>query len=156
MPYRRIGLLAALAAFAVLGPRGAMAQGATQNNPAPGFQTEGRNTVTFSVPCATATWTLIIASDTISRSTFLQSISSNTNTICLLPETAGAVPTVAISSQCTTNTQGPELSPISALTDYSHSAWWCASSSGTATNTIKGYRTRDKGDYGNIGALGDQ
>lgn len=127
------------------------AQGMARLEATPVFQSEGINPIAFSVTCATATWTLAVASDTISRSTFLESVSSNTYQICLLPVVYGVMPTVAISSQCTTATKGIELTPNSAYTDYSHAGWACASSSGTASGTIKGVRTRDRGDYGGIG-----
>ena len=116
----------------------------------PMFQSEGFNPLPFNASCATATWTIVIASDTISRSTFLESISSNTNSICLIPFTLGVVPTVAVSSQCVTSTKGIELQPNTAYTDYSHAGWACAASSGTVSGTIKGVRTRDSGDYGGI------
>lgn len=156
MTPRRLGLLFGLAALAVIGPRFVLAQNEKFHEPQPVFQSEGRNPITFNVSCATATWTLVVASDTISRSTFMEAISSNTNTVCLLPVANGVAPTVAVSSQCTTATQGPELPPNSSLTDYTRAAWYCAASSGTVSNVIKGYRTRDKGDYGNVGALGLQ
>ncbi len=156
MTTRRLGLLFGLAAFAVLVPRWARAEGMKYQESQAVYQSEGSNPVTFVVSCATATWTIVIASDTISRSTFIESVSSNTNTVCLLPITNGVAPTVAVSSQCTTATQGPELVPSSSLTDYSRAGWACAASSGTVTNTLKGYRTRDKRDTGWIGASGLQ
>lgn len=113
---------------------------------------EGFNPITFNVACATATWTLVIASDTISRSTFLENIPENANTICILPVLKGVLPTVAISSQCMSATQGVHLPTSAAYTDYSHAGWACASSSGTVTGQISGVRTRDSGDYGLIGA----
>ncbi len=114
------------------------------------FQSEGINPIVFNVSCATASWTVVVASDTIARSTFLQAVSSNTNTICLLPVIYGSVPTVAISSQCTTATKGIELPPNTWYTDYSRAGWACAASSGTVSGIIKGVRTRDRGDYGGI------
>ncbi len=156
MTPRRLGLLLALVAFAGAGARWAAAEGMKYQESQAVYQSEGSNPVTFNVSCATATWTVIIASDTISRSTFMESVSSNTYSICLLPITNGTAPSVAVSSQCTTSTQGPELIPNSALTDYSRAGWACASSSGTVTQTLKGYRTRDKRDTGWIGASGLQ
>lgn len=156
MTPRRLGLLMSLAALAALGPRFARAQGMAKQEAMPVFQSEGRNPITFAVACATATWTVVIASDTIARSTFIESISSNTASICLLPIASATVPTVAISSQCVPQTQGTELPPNSALTDYNRSGWACIASSGTATQYLKGYRTRDKGDIGYIGAPGLQ
>lgn len=156
MTARRIGLWCGLASLAIASARWANAQNQKYVEPQPVFMSEGRNPLTFNVSCATATWTIIVSSDTIARSTFMQSSSSNTNTICLLPSATGTAPSVSVSSQCVSATQGPELTPSSALTDYSHAAWYCASSSGTVANTIRGYRTRDKGDYGYIGAPGLQ
>lgn len=151
MTPRRIGLLFGLAALAVLAPHSVMAQGEKYQEPQPVYQSEGRNPIPFRVSCATASWTIVVASDTIARSTFMESISSNTNAICLLPSATMTTPSVSISSQCMTATQGPELPPNSSLTDYSRAAWYCAASSGTVANILKGYRTRDKGDYGRIG-----
>ena len=156
MTPRRLGLFVGLAAIAVLGPRWSRAEGMKYQEAQPVYQSEGSNPITFNVSCATGAWTIVIASDTISRSTFMESISSNTQNICLLPVTNGVAPTVAISSQCTTASPGPELVPSSSLTDYSRAGWACASSSGTVVNTIKGYRTRDKRDTGWIGASGLQ
>lgn len=145
MNARRLGLITGLLFMASYIPHIVLAQGQKYYEPQPVFQSEGRNPIAFSVNCATATWTLVIASDTISRSTLMESISSNTVSICLSPS-------VTSSSQCVTGTPGPELSPNSSLTDYSHVAWYCSASSGTTSQTIKGYRTRDKGDYGIIGS----
>lgn len=148
MNARRLGLIVALCGLAVM----VRAQGMARLEPVPMFQSEGINPVPFSVSCATASWTLAIASDTISRSTFIESVSSNTNTICLLPVIYGVMPTVAVSSQCVTATKGIELTPNSAYTDYSHAGWACAASSGTVSNVLKGVRTRDRGDFGGIGS----
>lgn len=156
MTARRLGLFFALAAAAALAPRWVRAEGMKYQEAQPVFQSEGSNPVTFNVNCATATWTIIIASDTISRSTFMEAISSNTNNVCLLPVTNGVAPSVAASGQCTTATQGLELAPNSSLTDYSRAGWACAAASGTVVNVIKGYRTRDKRDIGWVGASGLQ
>lgn len=145
-----------MAALAVLGVRFAKAEGMKYLESAPMYQSEGSNPVAFNVTCATATWTIIIASDTISRSTLMESIPANTQTICLLPGTTSTVPNIAISSQCMSSTGGIQLIPSYGLTDYSRAAWFCASSSGTVSGTITGYRTRDKRDYGSIGAAGLQ
>lgn len=149
-------LLVALAAASCFAAAAARAEGMKYQEAQAVYQSEGSNPVSFNVNCATATWTIVIASDTISRSTFMESISSNTNNICLLPITNGVAPSVAVSSQCTTATQGPELVPSSELTDYSRAGWACASASGTVVNVLKGYRTRDKRDTGWIGASGLQ
>lgn len=156
MILRRLALLLGLAALAATAPRGASAEGMMYMQAQATYQSEGSNPVSFNTTCATATWTVVIASDTIARSTFMESISSNTNNICLLPITTGTAPTVAISSQCMTSTRGPELVPSSAMTDYSKAGWACASSSGTVSGVIKGYRTRDKRDIGWVGASGLQ
>lgn len=144
MTPRRLGLVVSILALAVLGPRWARAQGMAALESQPVFQSEGRTPVAFAATCSTATWTLVIASDTISRSTFMESIAANTQPICLSPIAAGA-------TQCVSTSAGPELSPNSELTDYSHAAWYCAASSGTTSQALKGYRTRDKGDFGGIG-----
>ena len=127
------------------------AQGALQEQETPTFESEGFNPIPFNVACATASWTVVVASDTISRSTFFENIPENSsNTICLLPFTGGVTPTVAISSQCISVTKGVHLPMAAAITDYTHAGWACASSSGTVTEQISGYRTRDSGDYGDI------
>lgn len=152
MTPRSLGLLASLLTAIVLvavSPNSSHAQNEKFREPQPVFQSEGRNPYAFNVSCSTSAWTIVVTSDTIARSTFIESISSNTNNVCLLP--GPTVPTVAVSSQCTTATQGPELVPSSSLTDYSRAAWYCASSSGTVSNILKGYRTRDVGDAGLVG-----
>ncbi len=151
MTPRRLGLLFGLAALAATGPRCVVAQGTLNIQPSTVYQSEGRNPVPFSVTCSTPSWTVVVSSDAISRSTFMEAISSNTAAVCLLPFTGGVTPTVAVSSQCVTATKGIELPPNSAYTDYSKAAWACAASSGTVNQVIKGVRTRDAGDYGNIG-----
>ncbi len=157
MTPRRLGLLLGLAALAAAGAHFAQAEGMGALQAIPMYQSEGSNPLKFSVTCPTATWTQVVSSDTISRSTFFQAVTSNTTTVCLIPAAnAAAAPTIAVSSQCVTATQGVELPPNSALTDYSRAAWYCLSSSGTVSNVIKGYRTRDKRDIGNIGAAGLQ
>lgn len=130
-------------------PSLALAQGQKYIESQPTFQSEGRNPVSFNVSCATASWTLVIASATISRSTFMESISSNTYSVCLNPVSAP-------STQCAQSAVGIELMPTQGYTDYSKASWWCSASSGTITQTIKGVRTQDKGDYGNIGAASQQ
>lgn len=156
MTPRRLGLLLGLATLALTGTRIAIAEPMKYMESQGVYQSEGSNPSTFNVACATASWTVVITSDTISRSTFMESISSNTNSICLIPVSNNVAPTVAVSSQCINVTQGPELAPNSSLTDYSKAAWYCAASSGTVVNYIKGYRTRDLRDTGWIGAKGLQ
>lgn len=148
MTPRRLGLLFGLAAVAVTGSRMVSAEGMKYQESQAVYQSEGSNPVYFNVSCATASWTVVIASDTISRSTFMQSISSNTQNICLSSSTS--------SQPCDSSAAGPELVPSSALTDYSRAAWACRSVVGTSSQTIKGYRTRDKRDTGWIGASGLQ
>lgn len=147
MTAKRLGLIVGLVALASW----ARAQGMASLEVQPVFQSEGFDPIPFSVSCPTSTWTVVVASDTISRSTFLESITANANTICLLPFQLGVVPTVAVSSSCVTAAKGIELTPASSYTDYTHVGWACISS-GTVTNVIKGVRTRDSGDYGMISA----
>lgn len=149
MTARRAGLVVGLLGLALWGGQGlreARAQGMLQVQGTTVYQSEGRDPVTFDVQCTTAPWVNVVSSDTISRSTFFQAISSNTTTICLVPGNTSP----AASVRCSTTTAGPELAPNSALTDYSRAAWWCAASSGTTTQVLKGYRTRDRSDYGAI------
>jgi hypothetical protein len=146
MTPRRIGLIFGLAALVISGVRMASAQGQRYNDLQGVFQSEGRQRIWFNTACIPGSWTLIISSDTISHSTFMMSISSNTSSVCLSSSAAAG--------GCSATTQGPELAPNSWLTDYSHGEWYCESSAGT--QYVKGYRTRDKGDYGNIGATGAQ
>lgn len=156
MTPRRLGLIFGLAALAVMGTHLALAEPMKYMESQAVYQSEGSNPITFNIACATASWTQVVSSDTISRSTFMESISSNTNSICLLATSNNVIPTVAVSSQCINVTKGPELAPNSSLTDYSRAAWYCAASSGTVVNYIKGYRTRDLRDSGWIGATGLQ
>ena len=143
-----IGLVVAVLAFV---PCLGHSQGMDQIQVMPVFESEGFNPIAFNVACATASWTQVVSSDTISRSTFFENIPENSsNTICLLPFTGGVLPTVSISSQCVSVTKGIHLPMGAGITDYTHAGWACASSSGTVTEQISGYRTRDSGDYGGI------
>lgn len=145
MTPRRLGLLFGLAAIAAFGPRFVLAQSEKFQENQSVYQSEGRNPVMFAVTCATATWTLVIASDTISRSTFIETPGTNNQVVCLSFSSAPANP-----SQCVATQPGVILPQGSSLTDYTHAAWYCAASSGTTSQNIVGYRTRDKGDYGRI------
>lgn len=152
MTPRRLGLCVSLAVAVLAGPRWLMAQGQINQYPAPVFQNEGRDPIAFNVLCATTPWTMAASSDTISRSTFLEATSSNTYAVCLVPGNTAP----PASTRCSTGTVGVELPPNSSYTDYSRAAWWCAASSGTIAQPLKGVRTRDRGDYGNIAAPGKQ
>ncbi len=142
MNARRLGLALSLLALAGAVPRWVRAQGMARLETAPIFQSEGRDPVYFNVSCASATWTVIVASDTIARSTFMQSISSNTQAVCLSSATS--------SQNCDSNAKGPEIAPTSNFTDYSHAGWACKAVTGTSAQIIKGYRTRDRADFGAI------
>ncbi len=146
MTPRRLGLLLGLAAMAVLGPRWVRAQGTKESQPITMYRAEGRDVVYFNVSCATATWTVVLSSDSIARSTFIQAISSNTQAVCLSSATS--------SQNCDSSAAGPELPPTSALTDYGHAGWACKAVTGTSAQRLKGYRARDRGDYGAIGLPG--
>jgi len=111
---------------------------------------EGRNPVFFSVQCSSQAWTVVQSSDTISRSITMYAPRTNPN---------GASDAVCISSVTTTSQAcndgvgGVELTPDSAFTDYTKVQWNCRSrANNTQLGTVKGYRGRDKGDYGYIGA----
>lgn len=139
MTPRRLGLLFGLVALAAA-PLLVGAQGTKEMLPITVYMTEGRNPIYFNVSCATATWTVVVSSDQIARSTFIEAISSNTMNVCLSSTTS--------SQACNSSAAGPELVPGQSLTDYSRAAWACKAVTGTAAQTIKGYRTRDQGDYG--------
>lgn len=140
MTPRRLGLLTALVVSVILAPRFVKAQGEKEILPIPMFMTEGRDPVYFNISCTTAAWAVVVSSDQIARSTFIESISSNTMNICLSSTTS--------SQNCDSTAAGPELVPGQTLTDYSRAAWSCKSVTGTSAQVIKGYRTRDRGDYG--------
>ena len=126
------------------------AQGMDQIQVMPVFESEGFNPIPFNVACGTNSWTVVVASDTISRSTFMENIPENANTICLIPFTGGVLPTVGTNGQCTSTTKGVHLPTSAATTDYTHSGWACQTAAGSVTGQISGYRTRDSGDYGGI------
>jgi hypothetical protein len=139
---RRIGLIFALGLLLAYSPNLVRGQGTKFPQITPVYQEEGRQRVFFSATCTGSSWTLVVSSDSISRSTLITALAANSEPVCLSSSTA--------TGSCSATTQGPELPASSSLTDYSHGEWYCQSYSGT--QYVKGYRTRDKGDYGNIGA----
>ncbi len=146
MSTRWIEIVLALAALTFLGPQAARAQGQNPYLPAPIFQNEGRDPIAFNTALTSYTLTIIISSDTIARSTLFQSISSNTATICISPSSG--------SFACNSSWPGVQLPPNSTLTDFNRSAWYGRVPAGNATQNVNGYRTRDRGDYGAVGAPG--
>lgn len=135
-----IGLITALSYF-LINTAPVFAQGVAKNNPIAVFNTEGRNPVYFSVSCVPSSWTLLVSSDTIARSTFIVSIASNTAAVCL-----STGPTN--SNSCVQGTPSDELPPNSAETVYHRAAIYCRS--GAGTQTLKGHRNRDHADYGQV------
>lgn len=143
MTPRRIGLWLSILATTILVPKWVMAEASRYTDSTPVYQSEGNDRTWFNVSCATESWTIVLSSDTIARSTFIQSTSSNTYGVCLSSGPANTA--------CTSSTVGVELSPNSAYTDYSKNSWYCRTSAGTIAQRLKGVRTRDNHDYGNIG-----
>ncbi len=146
MPPRRLGALLALAALTFLGPQRSCAQGQINVQPSPVFQNEGRDPVVFNVTLSSGYLTIIVSSDTIARSTFIQNVSSNTSSACISPSSGSVA--------CGSSWAGVQLPPNSALTDYTRSAWYGRLPAGISTMNLNGYRTRDRGDYGSIAAPG--
>lgn len=142
MTPRRLGLFLALATLPVTGPKAAHAQGQINVQPAPVFQNEGRDPIPFNVTLSSLTLTVIVSSDTIVRSTYFQSVSSNTTSICISPSSG--------STNCTTSWAGWQLSPNSSMIQYTRSAWYGRLPSGAPAQAVSGFRTRDRGDYGTI------
>lgn len=116
------------------------------------YRSEGRDPVDFNVQCGSTSWTTVISTDNIRRSAIFQSIELNLGTVCLRPGTP--IVSFSTTTACGQTTPGIHLIPTSTLTDYTMAQWNCRSQ--TSTNTISGYITRDRGDYGRIGALGAQ
>lgn len=153
MNARRLGLLFGLAALAVAAPRWMAAQGELGIQPAPTYNTEGRDPYPFTAACSSSSWTQVVSTDTIARSTLLIGISSNTAATCLIPVPYQA-PAPSTSTVCLSTTAAVQFpSGIqSALTDYSRAAWYCKASAGfSGTTNICGYRARDRGDFGRVG-----
>ena len=107
------------------------------------FQSEGRDPYLFNASCASGYWSVVVSSDAIARSTLMQAPSGNTAVVCLAISSTTA--------SCSVSLVGPELAPNTALTDYTKSVWYCRSVSGS--QNIKGYRTRDRGDFGGVSNL---
>lgn len=110
---------------------------------------EGDSPVLFSVQCSSQAWTVIVDSDTISRSVTMYSPRTNpnasTDAVCISTITSSF-------TSCVDGTAGVELTPDSSFTDYTKVKWNCRGrANNSSLHTIKGYRSRDKRDYGNIG-----
>lgn len=134
---RHLGLILAMAFMAV----GAHAQGQAKQEILPVFQSEGRDPVYYSTACVSTAWTMVISSDSISRSVLVQAITANTADVCI---SSGPVNLNA----CLAGTPGDQMAPNSALTIYHRAAFYCRSVTGT--QTLKGTRNRDHADAGYI------
>ena len=150
MEVRKLGLLASFAAILAFGPslvRMAVAEGRLETQPRPTFQDEGRDPVPFNISCSSNAWTVLATSDTIRRSITAQLSSDSPNKVCIATVTAST-------NACDDTTPGVELSSSAfSWTDYTQSAWRCRSRSGDAVGAvgrIRGYFSRDRGDYGII------
>lgn len=155
---RQLVLAAGLLGAFLLAPVAVRAQGVLKNETTPVQQSEGRDPIVFTASCTSSGWTLVISSDVIAYSTLIVAVTSNTAGVCLYPtssSSSSASPSGANQSGCFPYTGGTELpAQNSSLTDYSKAAWWCRSVAGT--QNLKGYRTRDRGDYGKISQPGLQ
>lgn len=116
-----------------------MAQGRKDTSVTPEFRSEGREVVLFSTSCYETYWTVPTSSDAISRSFTIYASSGNTSAVCLSTTTNSA-------TKCNNLTGGIDLLPGASLTDYTTIQWTCRSYGGT--QSVKGYRSRDKGDSG--------
>lgn len=149
---------AGILAFLILYPVLSHSQGVLKNEVTPVQQSEGRDPIMFNSTCTATTWTLVTSSDVIAYSTLMVAAASNTATVCLTPTptvSSATALSAANFSGCFPYTPGVELpAQISSLTDYSKAAWWCRSVVGT--QNIKGYRTRDRGDWGKVSQPGLQ
>jgi hypothetical protein len=119
-------------------------------NPAPTFVDNGRDRIDFTTACPSANWALVFAStDAISRAVYIEADTTNGATICL--------GTIGATWSCDNTAPGYVLGTSSVLIDYSHSAWYCrAGANAQSTQRLRGYRLRDRGDYGRIGAAAVQ
>lgn len=123
----------------------AFADGRYRTQVQPVYQDEGDEPVPYSVSCSSTAWTQIVSSDTISRSVLFYTPSDNTasSSIC--------ISTISSSfTSCVAGTAGTELTPDSALTDYTKKRWFCRARA-NGNGIIKGWRSRDKRDGGDIG-----
>lgn len=133
-----------LLALLVLLPCSAWADGRYMTQVQPAYMDEGDSPVEFSVACSSLSWTMIVSSDTISRSVLFYAPVDNTasSSVC-----------ISLSSNttaCSASKPGTELTPDSSVTDYTKARWFCRARSGS-TDRVKGWRSRDKRDYGDIG-----
>jgi hypothetical protein len=109
----------------------------------PVFQTEGRDAIFLSTVCTASSWSVVVSSDAISRSLFLQALSGNTGNICL-----GTGPN-RTTDACVSTMASVELATSATYTTFSKEGIWCRSVQGS--QTLKGKRTRDRSDFGYIG-----
>lgn len=142
-------IVLAIAALVLCSP--ARAQYRDKIGVLPEYRLEGRSIIPFSTSCSSSAWTIVVASDTISRSVlYLVPTSTPTMTVCLSTSQASGV-------SCVDATPGVEIAAGLSLTDYTTSAFYCRSRAGTLTGTVKGYRSRDSlGDAGYIALPGMQ
>ena len=123
----------------------AWSEGADNKGTQRTFNDDGRDPVLFNVTCDSFSWTTVVTSDTISRSVLFQWEPTSASGVCI------ATWTIATSS-CTSLTNGPFISSATpSFTSYDQNRWNCrATSVNSAASRVRGYRARDRGDYGGI------
>ena len=107
----------------------------------PTYRDEGNAPELFNVACDSFTWATVVSSDTISRSVLFQWDASSLAGVCISTWTDG---------NCNSETKGVEISSATpSFTSYDQIRWNCrARPVNVAASRIKGYRARDRGDYG--------
>jgi hypothetical protein len=139
----------ALVVLALLAGAGiAHARGSLHTFSAPSFRDEGRNPQMFVISCSTQSWAVVVSSDAIRRSVLMQADPGNTLTVCLSTTTNSG----DACSAAPPGTPGVKLTAGQSLTDYTTIQWTCraATSLSLSSQTVSGYYTRDKGDYGGV------
>ena len=137
---------ALLAALLACTPAICLANGSKWQGTTPVYQDEGNVPIAFDTVCSSSVWTVLVASDSIRRSVLFQALPTNSVNVCITPSSSTSAPS------CGDTTPGIELTPNASLTDYTVAKWWCMARTVAtgASIVIKGYWTRDYGDYGNI------
>lgn len=114
----------------------------------PVYREEGDVPLDYSVECDSNTWTVVVTSDTISRSVLYyaphDNPSASGDSVCLSTTTAA-------NDTCTAARPGVELRPGASYTDYTTAAMRCRSrANNSSLGRVKGRRSRDSRDQGRV------
>lgn len=109
------------------------------------FTDDGDAPVLFSISCSSQAWTVLVSSDSISRSLLAQWGTNNLVGVCISSTTTSG-------TVCDDSIGGVELSSTTVAWSDNTKAGWNCRSRANASNVgiLKGYRARDSGDYGAI------